>query len=134
MKFEIDNQTLKDLDIFTSDRGDVCVFDCFNFTASIGGRDKLRSIFDNPTSNREVIEGRKEFIGFVYSLDNNLFEVNKNDLDFIEHYLKYGEKPSTPPSLYSAIENIAIKKITGQNNELYIIKRGILFRSLFFIN
>lgn len=125
MKFEIDKQTLNDLEIFESSVRNKSVSAYFNFTKSLGGRATLKRMLQEPFTEYQKIKDRIELIHFFNSWDTSILEIDKNDLDFIEYYLMSGNRPTTKPDKYSVIENTIIQKIVGQNNEQYTIERGI---------
>lgn len=133
MKFEVDNQTLRDLEIFDSVRNKKSVFSLFNFTRSLGGKSRLYEFLSNPLRNLQEINERKNAIAFFQTLDIVL-DIDKNTLDFIEHYLAQGDYPTKPPSKFRAIEK-ALQYKLNPSNQYYIIERGIdyiidLFNSL----
>ena len=64
MKFEVDKQTLKDLEIFGLNRVEKTVFNLFNHTQYVGGRNRLYEILRNPLSDYEKIKERKDAIAF----------------------------------------------------------------------
>lgn len=134
MIFEVDNQTLKDLEIFKTIQKSSCVFDYFNFAKSVGGKTKLEKMFKSPFTEAKKIKERAEVILFFSKTDVSDFDIDKNDLDFIEHYLNYGERPTDLPSKFSTIEKSIIQKFVGQSNDQYIIERGIDYTILVFNN
>ena len=123
MRFQTDNQTLKDLDIPVI--GKNSVFDFFDKTQSLLGKERLRYYLNNPLTDLVEINNRKNAISFFKNLEcKNDLEINKNDLDFIEHYLSQGNYPTIKPSKFSAIEKALMQKIKP-TSEYFIIERGI---------
>ncbi|WP_449439411.1 hypothetical protein [Pedobacter steynii] len=57
--FDIDSQTLSDLEIFESAASERCIFSFFDFTSTIGGKEQLRSFFNHPQSDIQIIEERE---------------------------------------------------------------------------
>ena len=92
MKFEIDNQTLNDLAIFQSGGNDGSIFGLFNKTVTYGGAEKLREIFSAPFSDGHQISQRLNAIKYLQENETG-FVCDKGSCDFIEHYLKQGNKP-----------------------------------------
>jgi DNA mismatch repair ATPase MutS len=124
MRFEIDKQTLNDLDLFEKSKDQKSVISFFNFTQSIGGKDLLKSLFSNPLTDIELIEKRIESI--KYFQDTVLtFEIDKESLDLIEYYLSRKIDSSAFPSWQSYL--IAFKNIIKPNNEYYILQRGVKY-------
>ncbi|WP_029905805.1 hypothetical protein [Prevotella sp. 10(H)] len=125
MGFEVDNQTLKDLEIFKTIKNNKSLFDMLNFAVSIGGKNKLYSFLEAPLSDYDKIKERKGAIAFFqFSEEAKTLDIDKNSLDFIEHYLNYGNYPTQAPSRFFAIEKGIAYKIKP-NNDYYIIERGI---------
>jgi len=122
MKFEIDRQTINDLELFEKVKGEKSVFSLFNYTKSVGGRKRLEFLFSWPLTDIDSIQKRIGNINCFLNLNND-FDIDKENLDFIEHYLtqqNVPEKFSIPQSLLKAMNN----KINPKN-EYYIIHRGI---------
>lgn len=125
MKFKVDNQTFNDLEIFAARKDCKSVFDIFNSTCCLGGKNKLYNYLKAPLSNHIEINKRKDAISFFQGLDKDeIIEIDKNSLDFIEHYLTQGNYPTKPPTRYYTIEKAFLNKLSPQN-EYYIIERGI---------
>lgn len=121
MKFEIDKQTISDLELFDKVKGEKSVFSFFEYTKSLGGKKRLESIYSSPLTNIESIEDR---IVKIKCFRNSNFDIKieKDNLDFIEHYLSQQNIPariSFSRSLLTALRN----KIRP-GNEYYIIQRG----------
>lgn len=125
MKFETDNQTLKDIEIFDSNTSEQSVFSLFDFMRSLGGRDKLRFFLNNPLTDLSEINDRNTTINFWNKIDFvSELDIDKYTLDFIEHYLSQGDYPTKLPSKVRAIEKKIHSKLYS-SNEYYIIERGI---------
>ena len=121
IKFDIDNQTINDLELFEKIKGDKSVFSLFNFTTTIGGRECLRNMFSNPFTDKISIE--KRIINIRFFLEQT-FEIplDKGSLDFIEHYLSRGNRPVKFSIINSFINKWFFKK---NANEQFVIQRGI---------
>ncbi|MBB4035521.1 DNA mismatch repair ATPase MutS [Dysgonomonas hofstadii] len=127
MKFEIDNQTLKDLEIFDTVKNRKSVFEMFNSTYTIGGKDKLYNYLKNPLSDYEKIKERRNAIAFFQSFKlAGELEIDKNSLDFIEHYLNLGNYPTKPPTRFFAVEKGIFNKL-APSNDYYIVERGVQY-------
>jgi len=120
--FEIDIQTLHDLEIFPKYVGEHSVISIFINASTIGGTDKLNDIFKNPLTDANEIEARINAIKYLQDTDIN-FKANKRTCDYIEFYLSQPAKP-TSISKIKAIEKKAMYFFTG-DNDFYIICRGI---------
>jgi DNA mismatch repair ATPase MutS len=122
MKFEIDNQTLNDLAIFQGGGGGGSIFGIFNKTVTYGGAEKLREFFNAPFTDSAQISQRLNAIKYLQEKATG-FVYDKGSCDFIEHYLKQGNKP-TSVSRIRSVEKWLAYRFKG-NSEYYIIHRGI---------
>lgn len=121
-KFHIDKQTLHDLSVFDGHQQEKSIFNLFK-TISFKGKEKLIDIFNHPTTDIAVIEGRKSAISHIEQHAIG-FLIDKDDLDFIEYYLNQGNKP-VHISSYKAWEN-GLLNYLKPSNDYYIIQRGVL--------
>jgi len=119
--FEIDRQTIKDLDLFNEDG--VSVYSFFNHVKTIGGRQKLRKLMETPSFDINVLISRRDSIQFFHGKKMEL-NVKKNDVDFIEHYLTLNHDPLKANVLDSYAAGIKHKLIPGK--DYYDITQGII--------
>src|SRR5690606_15704717 len=120
MKFLVDKQTLKDLEIFESNINENSIIGLFE-PISLGGKEKLSEFFNNPFTSVHDIRQRQSALKYITK--NGIgFSIDKEDLDFIEHYLSKKEKPIT---LYEIILEKGIMEYIRPSNHYHIIKRGI---------
>lgn len=125
MKFEIDTQTLKDIEILDSHKSSFSVFNIFNQTRCVGGKDRLYKYLKNPLINSSEIKKRSDAIAFFQELEfTSDLDIDKNTLDFIEHYLLQEGYPTKPPSIIRTIEKSLYNKMKSSNS-YYIIERGV---------
>jgi len=125
MDFEVDNQTLKDLEIFDTVKNRKSVFEIFNRTKTLGGKNKLYNYLKFPSSDHIKINERKEAICYFQSFNfSSDLDIDKNTLDFIEHYLGLGNYPTRIPSRFFAIEKGLLNKLSP-SNDYYIVERGV---------
>jgi DNA mismatch repair protein MutS len=87
MQFEVDNQTLHDLAIFSNGSNQKSIFNLFDKAITIGGREKFRSIFYSPLTDAAEIQSRVDVFAYFQSVNVN-FDIDKTTLDFIEFYLE----------------------------------------------
>jgi DNA mismatch repair protein MutS len=120
--FELDKQTINDLAIFPIDADDYSVFNLFNKTSTLGGRDKLIGIFKNPLTNTEEIEQRINAIKYLQSTNTEI-EIDKRSCDYIEFYLTRPDKP-TSVSKIKTIEK-KVMHFFSENNDFYVINKGV---------
>jgi DNA mismatch repair ATPase MutS len=125
MEFDIDKQTIKDLEIFDAAKNGKSIFDIFNRVECYGSVQKLKNYFSKPLTTSREINERKDSIAFFQSLDSeNGLDINKYSLDFIENYLNQGNYPTKPPVRFFVLEN-HIKELIRPTNEYYIVERGV---------
>jgi DNA mismatch repair protein MutS len=134
--FEIDRQTINDLEIFNeagnamsvfsfsfNEAGNATsVFSLFNNVKTIGGKKKLIQMMETPSADVKVLSSRRDSTKHFY--DNPLaFDVEKKSLDFIEHYLAFGAKALSTNYIDSFLKGISYK--FSSNNAQYVISQGI---------
>lgn len=124
MKFEVDKQTLKDLEIFDVVRERKSIFGLFNFARSMGGRRQLYNFLLSPSAELDEIIERKNAIAFFQKHIPQGLTVDKNSLDFSEYYFKHGNYATRPPSKFAAIER-KIMSYLNQSNEYYLVEKGV---------
>jgi DNA mismatch repair ATPase MutS len=122
MNFDIDRQTLHDLAIFQNNNSRQSIYNLFSHTNTIGGSEALHDMFNKPLTDPVQIRERIEV--FLYIAEHNItIELNRNDYDFVEFYLKkhYHAKP------FSVITGLLEKIIHtfNNNNDYYVIQTGI---------
>lgn len=124
MKFEVDKQTLRDLDIFGKIGSKDSIFDLLNFTKCIGGRNKLYDYLRHPESDIKHLIERKEAIAFFQKYMPSGLDIDKNSLDYAEYYLRHSGFPTRRPSRFSSLERIIMTKIS-HNAEYYLMEQGV---------
>lgn len=117
--FDIDNQTLNDLEIFESASNEKSIFSFFDFTSTIGGKEKLRSLFNH--TDIQIVEERKSLIGYLLKYDKTI-AFNTESLDFIEYYLRQNDKPRQASTL--DIIGVTTRFFLKNNQEQYLRQRG----------
>jgi len=120
--FDIDKQTLNDLEIFGSNDHLKSLFNLFNQTCTIEGKATLKLIFRNPLTDVELISERKKLIEHLQKSELD-FNLDKETVDFIEFYLRQNNRPEKPSPLFK------FQKIVGDyikpTRELYLKRRGV---------
>lgn len=125
MKFEVDLQTKKDLEIFETVKDGTSVFSLFNHTQCVGGRRKLYEFLSNPLTDFRHISERKESIAFLQKHFPAGLSLDKDALDFTEFYLRQPDYPTRMPSWFTAIERMIADKISTSTNEYYLAEKGV---------
>jgi len=120
--FDIDKQTLNDLEIFGSSDHQKSLFNLFNQTSTIEGSSTLKLIFKNPLTDINLISERKKLIEYLQK--NNLdFNLDKESIDFIEFYLRQNNQPKKLSPLFK-FQKI-VRDYLKPTRELYLKRRGV---------
>ena len=121
-KFDIDKQTLADLNIFEAYGLNKSVFSLFNFTSTIKGRDKLIDIFRTPSTDIQVINERQHVIKYLSGYSGNL-DFDRTNIDFVESYLMQFAKIKS----YSRISALtkSVNYFFYPNQGYYLKEKGI---------
>src|SRR5665213_3275804 len=122
MIFDIDKQTISDLELFTDNKNGNSIYSIFNRTVTIGGQDTLYEMLDNPVSDLDFLQTRKEEINFFFLNDYHV-KLNKRQLDYIEFYLKNRRFPLRDNIIDAKFDALS-NKITP-NSDYYTISEGI---------
>lgn len=120
--FEIDRQTLDDLGIFKAVGNGEPVRSFFDHLQTIGGQKKLTQMMETPSADIGVLNSRRDCIKYFY--DNPLsFDIDRRDLDFIEHYLSFGAKVLNSNYIDATLKGLNYK--FQPDNNYYVITHGI---------
>jgi DNA mismatch repair protein MutS len=85
MAFELDRQTISDLELFASVNGNT-IYSFYNSCATFGGRLKLQSMMEKPINDLSLLTERREIISFFVT--HNLSSSLKNhELEIVEEYI-----------------------------------------------
>ncbi|MDF1546193.1 MAG: hypothetical protein P1P88_00130 [Bacteroidales bacterium] len=130
MSFEIDNQTLRDLNIFPNKKKEQSIFDLFKQTKTVGGQNTLIRLMKNPLNNFEQLSERVEAIR--YFQDNNIaFHFIDRNLEFIEHYLNLNMPVLRKGWIFALSDWLS--DVILPTNEYFAIKRGLKFLQQFLL-
>ncbi len=122
MSFKIDRQTFVDLNIFPERKDENSIFGYFNYTKSYKGKDKLLDLMRNPINDIFLLKDRLDIVKYLKE-SSFKFEINAQDLDFIEYYLNENTsvlRDNFVDSFFNWLGN----KIKPRN-EYYVITRGL---------
>jgi len=122
MNFDIDRQTLNDLSIFNSPNHQNSIFNLFDTTKTIGGKEKLEKIFRNPLDDPEAIKERIDTIRFIQTKNLNI-NTDKQTCDFVEFYLQQDYKTKSFVKIIGFFERIIYA--FNSNNNYYVIQQGV---------
>lgn len=121
-RFDVDAQTLRDLQIFGLGKRDKSVFSLFNQTSTVGGGEKLKTIFDNPVVDAELLMSRHALFSYLLQHEIEL-DFDKEAIDFIEYFIN--QKDSAKPFSKMGVVWDAITNFTGLTQESYNKLRGV---------
>ena len=118
--FEIDKQTLKDLDLFENNKGG-SIHSIFKHVKTIGGDIEFNRMLKTPIPNIQILEGRRDSIKFFMEERINL-KIEKADIDFIEHYLS-SSFASTKSNFNAVLDGLRYR--LKPTTEYYVRKTGV---------
>lgn len=128
--FDLDKQTIKDLEIFADNRSLNSISNYYNLTKTVGGRLFLFQLMKNPITNIDELRQRTELIQFIIETDFKLI-INSTQFEFIDHYQRLNIAPLRNNFLDAFLQNLAYKINPGNN--YYIIKSGVQHIAYLFI-
>ncbi|AWW30909.1 hypothetical protein DN752_12655 [Echinicola strongylocentroti] len=122
MAFEIDPQTIRDLELFNEKPDGKSIFSFFNRTQTFGGKLQLKGLMQSPLDNIEELQARKSIIGFFMEKEFPL-SINSSQMDFIDHYFRVNKTVLK----HNALDGYFQRKFIRQNNknDQYLIETGI---------
>jgi len=123
MLFDIDKQTIRDLNLFGDRATEKSIFSVYNRAVTKGGTEMLNKLFRTPVSDLELLQCRKEEINFFFQHDCAL-KLKARSIDFIEHYLLNDRVPLRN-NIIDATFN-GIKNKISADGDYWIISNGIL--------
>lgn len=125
MKFEIDKQTLNDLEIFDSVKNGKSIFTLFDHTQCLGGKKKLYALLSSPSTDIDEITTRKETISFFqkHLLPIGL-DIDKDSLSFTEYYFKHSGASPRQRSKFAA-KGLKIADLISHNPQYFIMEEGV---------
>jgi DNA mismatch repair ATPase MutS len=122
MKFEIDQQTYRDLEIFGDDKSSHSIFNLFKSTKTTGGRTFLFDLMDNPLTDISQIQQRRDIIRF-FSENQVELKLNQGQLDYIDYYQKLNVAILKDNAADAFFQYVAYR--VKPYNEYYLIQAGI---------
>ncbi len=117
--FEIDKQTINDLELFDDSPDKKPVFRFFDKVSTIGGRQKLMQMMKTPSNDMKVLCSRRDSIRYFYHHPPG-FSPDKKELDFIEHYLALNVQVISANAIEAFAAGIKYKA-----GDYYILTQGI---------
>jgi DNA mismatch repair protein MutS len=120
--FEVDRQTINDLQIFKDAGHKIAVYTFFDRVSTLGGSRKLTELMSTPSNDIRVLNSRRDCIKYFYDNQPQL-RLDKNDLDFIEHYLAFNVRAISTNVVDAFAKGISYK--FSHNNDYYVVTKGI---------
>lgn len=121
-QFEVDRQTINDLQIFNDAWHKIAVYNFFDRVSTLGGSRKLTELMSAPSNDIRVLNSRRDCIKYFYDNQPRL-PLDKNDLDFIEHYLAFNIGAMSTNVIDAFAKGISYK--FSHNNNYYVVTKGI---------
>ncbi len=122
MNFELDKQTINDLEIFRDEKSSGSIFQFFNQTKTEGGKNYLYEIMHHPLTDIELLNERTETIKYIQESDFHL-SINYQQFDFIVHYLRTNILMLKPHWVEACFDIVSYK--LRPTNDYYLIRTGI---------
>ncbi|WP_196887805.1 MutS-related protein [Aureivirga sp. CE67] len=118
MKFEIDKQTLSELELFS--QGSNSIYKLFKQTKTEKGELTLYSMMHQPSTDISFLKKRTETIRFFMQKEISL---NFHNFEYIEHYLKYDAEPGK----INAVNYYLYHKFFNKQGEshIYLLTMGL---------
>ncbi|OFX77558.1 MAG: hypothetical protein A2X19_06980 [Bacteroidetes bacterium GWE2_39_28] len=123
MKFAIDRQTLDDLNLLGKYKSN-SIFNLFNQTVTRGGESLLENIFQNPLTDAQAINARKEILAF-FAKENLSFPFTREEFKQTENYLENSDSKNTVLSLFNNARRY-FKKLIANDNEYDTLLNGFI--------
>ena len=123
MNFDLDKQTIRDLELFPEKRNDKSILSVYNRTATIGGRELLYEVFSSPVNNLDFLQNRQKEINFFVNNDC-FFKFNSGQLDYIEWYLRNQRAPLKDNIIDATVDSVRNK--LKPDSDYRTISEGIL--------
>ncbi|MEJ7560714.1 MAG: hypothetical protein WKF66_20555 [Pedobacter sp.] len=122
MKFNIDQQSYMDLNIFSSSSNAEAIVNLFKHTKTIGGREMVFEMMRNPSSDLQFLANRTASISWFLK-HHIVLEISSHQLDLIDHHLKHNKRHLKGNILDATVDFIRNKLSAGA--DYYIIESGL---------
>ncbi|MCG6186131.1 MutS-related protein [Maribellus maritimus] len=122
MSFEVDSQTINDLELFGKDKSRSYIFELYNSCKTAGGRKVLNKLMRSPLNELNQLKERANAIRFCYDTNFEL-KINHSQFEYIEHYLRLNIAPLKNNFLDALLQNLSYK--IKPSNHYYIIMLGV---------
>jgi DNA mismatch repair protein MutS len=121
-EFDLDKQTIKDLEIFGDSRSVNAISNFYNQTKTFGGKSYLYQLMKNPITDIHELRQRTELIQFISETGFEL-KINSGQFEFIGHYQRLNTAPLRNNFVDAFLQNLSYR--INPDNNYYIIKSGV---------
>lgn len=123
MKFDIDKQTIADLDVYSNNINAKSIVALFDKTQSFLGKEKIYELLSTPLADYEALKERSETIQFFF--ENSLFvpKIDTDSLNFAEYYQKQ-RRHTIQPTFATAFFKRVFDKLNS-DAQYYLMERGV---------
>jgi DNA mismatch repair ATPase MutS len=122
IEFDLDKQTIKDLEIFGDSRSVNTISNFYNQTKTYGGKSYLNQLMKNPITDIHELRQRTELIQFISETGFEL-KINSGQFEFIGHYQRLNTAPLRNNFVDAFLQNLSYR--INPDNNYYIIKSGV---------
>lgn len=123
MIFDIDKQTIRDLEIFADKKNAKSIYGIYKRTETNGGQESLHEMMNGPISDLEFLQARKDSISFFINHDCHL-KLHSRQIDYVEFYLRNRRFPLRDNIIDATFNGISNK--FSPDSDYYIISEGVL--------
>ena len=122
MIFDIDKQTIRDLELFTERKNKASIYNFYKRTATIGGQEVLYEMINGPVADFGFLQNRKDSISFFLNQNCHL-KLHSRQIDYVEFYLRNRRFPLRDNIIDATYNGISNK--FSPDSDYYIISEGI---------
>jgi DNA mismatch repair protein MutS len=124
MSFNIDKQSIRDIELFSERKKQSSVYTFYNCLVTKGGQELLYQIFKSPSSDFDFLTNRKNEIKFFIENDCHL-KLNSRSIDYIEYYINIRRVPLRANILDATVDGLSNK--INPDNDYFIITESIIY-------
>jgi len=122
MNFELDKQTIQDLEIFGNEKSTNSIFHHYNYTKTFGGKKYLFELMQTPLADINKIQQRRDTLKFINDVEFEI-TINSGQFEFIEYYLNLNI-PALRNNFLDAYAQAISYELKPLNN-YYVIQNGV---------
>ncbi len=123
MKFEIDEQTITDLDIYNEDVNAKSIAGLFCGTKSFVGRNKVYELLGTPLADYDELKERSEAIKFFFDHEWFNLQLDTDVLSFVEYYQKQRRNSMEP--IFSTVFLRRVYDKLNQEAQYFLMAEGV---------